>query len=187
MAPTTSMVGRSVALQSGYMRLVAALAATMMAAMIVITSVQVFYRYVLSSPIIWAEEICRYLLIWMCFLFAGAAFQRGEMAAIELLTSALPRRLRALVMVPAYVITTGFLGVLVYYGWSYAEENRVQAIPAVDFIWHSLVGRDSGVSIFWVYLAVPVGCAILAVHFLASAVRMATEALAPPANSAAEG
>lgn len=177
------MSARSPALQRGYMRVVAAVATTMMAAMIGITSVQVFYRYFLSSPLVWAEEICRYLLIWMCFLFAGAAFQRGEVAAIELLTSALPRGLRALVMVPAYLLTAGFLAALVYYGWIYAEENRVQAIPAVDLVWRSLVGRDSGLSIFWVYLAVPVGCAILALHFLTSAVLLAIDAVAPPVKA----
>jgi TRAP-type C4-dicarboxylate transport system permease small subunit len=148
-----------------------------MVSMLVITSAQVFCRYVLSSPLIWAEEVCRYLLIWMCFLFAGAAFQRGEMAVIELVTAALPRRVRALVMVPAYIITAGFLGVLVYYGWGYAQQNRDQAIVGVDFLWQSLTGRDSGMSMAWVYLAVPVGCGILALHFLVSAGRLTVETL----------
>ena len=163
---------RLAGMQRGYMHAVAALAVAMMASTVVIMALQVFYRYFLSSSIIWAEEVCRYLLIWMSFLFAGAAFQRGDLVSVELLTSVLPRGVKLLVMVPAYLATAAFLAVLVYYGWLFAEQNRTQAMPAADFIWQTLAGRDSGLSIFWIYVSVPVGCTILALHFLVSAARM---------------
>lgn len=170
-------MARLASLQRAYMHGVAALAVALMAATVIIMAVQVFYRYFLSNSLIWAEEVCRYLLVWMSFLFAGAAFQRGDMVSVELFTKLLPRRARALVMVPAYVLTAAFLGVLVYYGWRFAEQNSIQAMPAADFIWQSLADRDSGLSIFWVYVSVPVGCAILALHLLASAALLTAEAV----------
>ena len=150
-----------------YAILIASLAAATVAASIVIMSLQVFYRYFLSSSLIWAEEMCRYLLVWMTFLFAGMAFQRGEMIGFEFLVRRLPPRAKPWVLAPAYVVSAAFLAVIAWYGWQFAEQNSRQAIPAADFIWQSIAGRDSGLSIFWVYLSVPVGCVLLALHLLA--------------------
>lgn len=167
--------------QQVYAGAVAALGAALMAATVAVMIAQVFYRYVLGDSLIWAEELCRYFLIWMTFLFAGAALQRGDLVALELLTSRFSARTRVIVMAPAYVLTAAFLFVLVYHGWNYAAQNRIQAMPAADFIAQALFARNSGLSIFWVYLSVPVGCTILALHFLASALRLTTEARGPAA------
>ncbi len=171
-----AIAARAAAFQRLYVRACEALGAALMLIILVVTSVQVFDRYFLNDTPPWAEELCRALLIWTCFLFAGIAFQRGEMAAVTMLTSFLPRRLRALVMVPAYLLTCVFLVAMVYYGWLYAERNFIQTVPGLDILLEQLTGSTAGVPIFWVYLAVPVGCAILALHIFASAVRIVAEA-----------
>jgi len=167
-APT----GALARIQHAYLHAMMALGAGMMAATVLIMGVQVTYRYFLSGSLIWAEEVCRYLLVWMTFLFAGAAFQRGDIVAVELLTRTLAPRVRRWLMMPAYVVTAVFLATLVHFGWRFAVQNTTQSIPAFDFIAQALVGRDSGLSMFWIYLSVPVGCALLAIHMLASAARM---------------
>jgi len=169
--------------QRRYVDTIAALAATMMAAVVGVMTLQVFYRYFMADPLIWAEEVCRYLLIWMTFLSLGAAFQRGDIAVITILTNAMGRRLRALIMVPPYLLTAGFLGFLVFQGWIYAEENLLQTIPGIDYVLQSL-GINAGLSIFWVYISLPIGCAILALHIVLSALRVTIDAFAP---NAAEG
>jgi TRAP-type C4-dicarboxylate transport system permease small subunit len=146
------------------------------AASIVIMVVQVFCRYVLGASLIWAEELCRYLLVWMTFLFLGAAFQRGEMVGFEFLVRRLSPRAKAWLLTPAYLVCAAFLGAITYYGWIFAEQNSSQAIPAADFIAQSLLGRDSGISIFWIYVCVPLGCALLALHMLARSAVLIREA-----------
>lgn len=175
------------ALHRGYVRLIAALAAAMMGTVVVIMSVQVFQRYFLNDPLIWAEEVCRYLLIWITFLSAGVAYQRGDIAAVKMLTSIMSPRLKALIVAPVYLATAGFVGLLVYHGWVYAEENLIQAIPAIDYITQRVFNRNWGISIFWVYIAVPIGCTLLVLHFVFSAARLIAEAFAPPRADAAEG
>jgi TRAP-type C4-dicarboxylate transport system permease small subunit len=68
-----------------------------------------------------------------------------------------------------------FLYLMVRHGIVYAGRFNAQTIPAIDFIWTSLVGRPAHVPVFWVYVAVPVGCAILLAHIVA---RLASEILA---------
>jgi TRAP-type C4-dicarboxylate transport system permease small subunit len=57
---------------------------------------------------------------------------------------------------------------LVYYGFQYAKLNALQVIPALNFIWSDLTGSTTSidVSMFWVYLSVPLGLAILLMHLL---------------------
>jgi TRAP-type C4-dicarboxylate transport system permease small subunit len=138
-------------------------------------SLQVFYRYFLADSLIWAEELCRYLLVWMSFLFIGAAFQRGEMIGFEFFVRRLPARIKAWVLAPGYLASAALLLVIAWYGWQFAQQNTSQALPAADFIWQSLSGRDSGISIFWVYISVPVGCLLLAAQLLARAVALLLE------------
>ena len=44
---------------------------TLLAGIVIIMGVQVFFRYVLNDSIIWAEEMSRYFLIWITFLVLG--------------------------------------------------------------------------------------------------------------------
>jgi TRAP-type C4-dicarboxylate transport system permease small subunit len=158
--------------QQAYVTLVSGLAAFMMAATVVVTCLQVFFRYFMHDSLIWAEEICRYMLVWTSFLVAGVAFQRGELASMDLLSGMMPAWARAVLLAPAYVASVAFLLVVAWYGYGYAETNSTQAMPAADFISQSLFKRDSGMSIWWVYISVPVGCGLLAVHFAVSSVRL---------------
>jgi TRAP-type C4-dicarboxylate transport system permease small subunit len=127
---------------------------------------QVFFRYILNDSLIWAEEFSSYMLVLISFFLLGAAFQRGEMMKIELLMVRLPDRLRAAVNVPIYLVMIAFLLVLSYYCYRFALLNRTTSIPAFDFIVSSMTGetRTVVVSRFWLYLTLPLGMCILAVH-----------------------
>lgn len=162
-----------------YTRLMLALAAALIVAITVVMGLQVFYRYVLNDSLIWAEEVCRYGLIWVTFLFAGIAFQRGEMVALTFARDILPGKLRLLFMVLGYTSALILLWVLAYYGYIYAQRNVHQSMPAARFILEALLGQDSRprLSIFWVYIAVPIGLSILSIHVLVAMIRNIGESL----------
>ena len=67
----------------GYVWLILALSAAAMAIITIVMTVQVVFRYGLNASLIWAEEICRYLLIAMTFLPIGLAYQRGEVVSVD--------------------------------------------------------------------------------------------------------
>lgn len=151
-----------------YRRSMRFLAGASMLAIVVIMIVQVFARYVLNSSLIWAEELCRYILIWQTFLFIGLAYQRGELIAVEIFTDLLSPFwrfvLRAIVTIPVLVL----LGLLIVYGYNYASRFTHQTLPALDFLWSSISGRELGLSVRWVYISVAVGSLLLALHIVAS-------------------
>lgn len=149
-----------------YNAVLLSLAALTMGLIVAVMGVQVFYRYALNDSLIWAEEICRYLLMVMTFLLLGPAFERGEMMSVQFMMQALPRRLAYCLMVPVYCLMIAFLAVISYFGFRYAAFNGRFSMPAVDFILTGLTGRQvsGALSMYWIYMLIPVGCLVLAGH-----------------------
>lgn len=149
-----------------YRTLMIALLGALMAILFAVMCVQVFFRYGLNNSLIWAEEVCRYLLIWVSFLACGVAYQRGEIAAMRVLVEAAPARVAAILAGLADTAVLVLLGFLIVYGWRYAVFSGGQTMPAADFIWTDIFhGKGSAnLSLFWVYVSIPVGAALLAAH-----------------------
>lgn len=60
-------------------------AALMLIGMILLVVLQVLFRYVFHVSPMGAEEMARYLMIWISFLVAGAAVRTGEHISIDIL------------------------------------------------------------------------------------------------------
>ena len=163
-----ALAAASQRLWSGYVTALKFIAGGSMLVVVVVMVAQVAARYLFGGSIIWAEELCRYILVWQTFLLIGLAYHQGELVALDLLGGRISRgallALRLVVSLPVW----GFLWLMVEHGWAHADRFKGQNIPAIDFIWQSLAGHPAGVPVFWVYVAVPVGCALLLAHLVGS-------------------
>lgn len=114
----------------------------------------VISRYVFSHSFPWVEEATRYMMIWAAFLGAGPALRVGGHIAIDSLPNALPatlaRALRALLV----LLMAATLLLLIWLGIDYAQFGWEQESPVL------------GWSLGKVYLAIPVGAALMLVHLL---------------------
>jgi TRAP-type transport system small permease protein len=63
----------------------------LMALMVVVILVQVFYRYVLNNALPWPEEAALALMIWMMGLIAPSAYRWGGFVSIDMLSDHLPK------------------------------------------------------------------------------------------------
>jgi TRAP-type C4-dicarboxylate transport system permease small subunit len=153
-----------------YLNAMRLFAGTSMLAIVVIMVVQVFARYVLNASLIWAEELCRYILVWQSFLLIGVAYHQGELIVLDVLSTRVSPTVRFLIRLLVALPVCYFLYLMVRHGIVNAGRFKAQTIPAIDFIWTSLVGKPAHVPIFWIYVSVPVGCAILLIHILAGLV-----------------
>jgi len=72
----------------------AALVATSYVVIVVVGLAQVLFRFVLSSPLSWSEELVRYVFVWSVFLTAAIAFNLNSHISIDFLTSWYPPRLQ---------------------------------------------------------------------------------------------
>jgi TRAP-type C4-dicarboxylate transport system permease small subunit len=126
----------------------------LLAAMAVIIFANVVLRYSTSQSIEWAEEVARYMMVWLTFLGAGPVLRYGGHIAVDNLQDALPstwaRAVRGLIA----LVLTGFFGFIVVAGLTYAERVQFQMTPTTQ------------VSMAWVYGAMPVGGLLLLAHWL---------------------
>jgi TRAP-type C4-dicarboxylate transport system permease small subunit len=81
----------------------------LLAVIFVVMVLQVSCRYVLGSPLVWSEEVARYLYIWVCFLGAPIALRRGNHIAITLFVDWLPAKLTRGIAIFWHVVAFLFL------------------------------------------------------------------------------
>lgn len=124
----------------------------LLAAMAAMVIANVISRYVFLHSFTWVEELSRYLMIWAAFLGAGVALRVGGHIAVDSLQEALPaagaRWVRALIV----GIVGACLLVLIWLGIEYAQFGWEQETPVL------------GWSFGMVYLAIPIGAALMLVH-----------------------
>lgn len=171
-----------------YRGAVAVLGVALMTIIVVTMGVQVFCRYVLNDSLIWAEELSSYMLVIMSFLLLGAAFENGELMRLGILTDRLRPRWAAALRLPVLLAMAAFLVYLSWYGYKFALLNRTSTIPALDFIVSAVTGvnRTLVVSRYWLYLFIPAGFLILAMHCILDLARsvgfLAGVVSAPPSD-----
>ena len=113
---------------------------------------QVFYRYVLNYGIPWAEEIARFLLIWLGFFGSAIVFyEQGHVSIDFIIEKFSPNRQRWIKILNLF-LALYFFFFLFKYGFDYA------------YFGIRLISPATGISRFWSHLAVPVGCVFLILH-----------------------
>lgn len=80
-----------------------------------LTIAQIFFRFVLDSPLIWSEELARVLLVWMTFFGAAVVCWDGRHLNVDVLFSRLPAGFRRVVRRINAAIALIFLGILVWH------------------------------------------------------------------------
>lgn len=88
------------------------LAATLVAATVVITCAAVYFRYVLNSALLWPEEIAGYLLVWISFIGAYLALRKEGHLSFGLLLDRLPQKSGFWIRVSIEVLLILFFGMI---------------------------------------------------------------------------
>ena len=152
-------------LRRGYDAVMVNLLVAILVLLLALMGTQVVLRYGFSSSLIWAEETCRYLLVWASFLAVTLAYERGEIASVTMLRDALPRRAGLALAMLANLFGIVLLVVLIHYGIQYAQRLGSQPIPGMGFLLRDLFGPDAAIPpIYWVYIALPVGLGMFAIR-----------------------
>ena len=113
-----------------------------------LTFFMVFFRYVLNNSIVWAEEVLRYLMMWVVLVGAGLTTRVDEHVCMDGVQGILERwpKLRA----AHYICTRLIVFVFMILLWA----------PAMDLI--ARTGNSTATSLTWlpktvVYISFPAG------------------------------
>jgi len=120
---------------------------------------QIITRFVLERPAEWTEVLIRFSLIWMVFLGIPAAFRAGAMVSVDVLYRWSGPRMRRVLDYAVALAALALIGVIFWWGWDYANRGKVQTMMGLE-----------DVSMFWAYLALPVGAVFSAIGILGNLV-----------------
>ncbi len=123
--------------------------------MIVLLFGQVVSRYIFNFPIMWAEEIGRYIFIWIVYIGASQAFITENHLKVDFILNKLPTIIKKYVNIFLYLIIIIFLFTVFLYGIRYALINFNK--PAYSMNWFK---------IGWTYSAVPVGSFFMIINII---------------------
>lgn len=111
----------------------------LLAAMVIITCLQVILRYAFDSGIVWGLEATSYAFLWMVLLGLSYGVRTNSHIAVDLLVTCLPSRFRRLVLLVSvslcliYALTMLY-GTYIYIERLYLLEIHAQNIPLPKWI-----------------------------------------------------
>ncbi len=106
---------------------------TILTTMVVLVFGNVVARYIFNSAITWAEEVARFLFVWLTFVGASFGLMKGLHLGMDMLVARLRPRSRNVVEIINSVITLGFLVVWAVGGVHLIEANLSFMSPATGF------------------------------------------------------
>jgi TRAP-type C4-dicarboxylate transport system permease small subunit len=111
-------------------------------------------RYLFNSPLIWAEEISRYTMVWGTMIGVALAYRALQHIRIDILVEVLPR--------PAIIVCKfvchGLSLLTAYLLW----RGGYVLVTSLGF----MAAPSSQIPMAWVFAAFPVGAVMLAVEIL---------------------
>lgn len=119
-----------------------------MAVLTSVTVIQVVMRYVFSSPFIWAEELCRYMMIWAVMLGSTVAISELKHIRVQFLVDMFPEKTKRAVLFFVHFMSFLLSVFLTVQGYFYAVGLYRVETPAL------------GIPTTYVAMAIPV-CAVL--------------------------
>ncbi|RSL31437.1 TRAP transporter small permease [Salibacterium salarium] len=114
----------------------------------------VVLRYGFAANTSWANELVRYIMIWITFIGMGLCFRRGIHVGIDLLMNYLSKKATKVVQVIVNLLSISFLLFLGLYGLELVlfSIDTGQITPSLE------------IGMFWVYVVIPLGCALSIFH-----------------------
>ncbi len=115
----------------------------------------VFYRYVLNDPIQWAEEIARYILIWMTLIAASIAIKERKHVNLPSILIRLPKKIALLIEMTFYLIIIFIIGIIAHQSLIMVITRSVRVLSA-----------SLQISMVWAHAALPVGFGLILIQSL---------------------
>lgn len=122
--------------------------------LVAITIGGVFMRYFFNSPWHWTEEMSGLLMVWIVFLGMAVAERNETNLTISFITDSMRPKLAALVNLVMCVLSVALLLYMAWLGYKLAGSVQMRVTQILK------------VSMYWIYIAVPIGAVLTAVFTL---------------------
>ena len=127
--------------------------------MFVSVLIQIFFRYVLKSPLTWTEEASRYSFIWIVLLGAAFAVRRKEHVVMDVLVKRFPAALQKQIALVLNLLVLTSLIYLLPVSWKFFWFMKNVSAPTMKISWGFL------------FFSAPLSILLMTVHTLIGLIR----------------
>jgi len=120
--------------------------------MVSLTFMQVILRYVFGSPTTWSEELVMFLFIWLVLIGSSYAYRDGKHIIIDVFIRRLDIKLQYIIHLISEMAVLATSMIFVFSGFRMALVAK------------SSVSAALRISMFYIYLAVPVCCILILLY-----------------------
>lgn len=115
---------------------------------------QVIMRYVFNNSLFWSEELGRFLFEWLTWIGISLGAKKGEHIKITMLVDKFGFKKAQILNIISSMIVLGICAVTIYYG------------IYLCLFWIGSKYICLQISLAWGYLAIPIGCSLMALRTL---------------------
>ena len=120
----------------------------LLAAAIIIITMQITFRYAIKSPLTWSEQTARYLFIWMMMLGIPLIFHNNSVFTFDIILKKMKPRLKKATKIFIALVTEFFMVYYFIQSLQLCIKAGSKIVPGLD------------IPLMWVYVAQPI-CAVL--------------------------
>ena len=128
----TNWRARAAKVANGLLHGVEGAAALLVVLEILILSAGVISRYVFNAPLLWSDELARFLFIWLSMLGAVVALRRNEHMRLSVLVNRASPGMRRWLETTASLVVIAFLLVILVPSYTLIELQWVVTIPSLQ-------------------------------------------------------
>jgi TRAP-type C4-dicarboxylate transport system permease small subunit len=125
---------------------------------VIVTILQVIFRFIFDSPLVWSDELARFTLIWMTFIGAAIVSFDDKHLAVELIQEKLTPKLKLITTLMMRALIIAFL--------------IITAVSSIELIQVSHYLNSGALEIPFSYwrIAAPVGCILMVIFIIIKSV-----------------
>ncbi|WP_148253379.1 TRAP transporter small permease [Aidingimonas lacisalsi] len=131
-------------------RLIEIVVGALVALTAIAVCLNVFYRYVLGSGLVWADEVPGFLLVWIAFLGAYLATREQGHIAFDMLLESFPPLLKRVIKVFGDMAVIGFFVLLGITSWQMIERvggRSIETLPIPQGVFMSVLPLASALMV----------------------------------------
>ena len=119
------------------------------------TILGVFYRYALSDPLDWVEEVSLLCVVWFVFIGGSSATKRNSHVGIDFVIALFPAPVQKAAFVFVQILCYAVLSFMAWWGWMLGLQAQLKVTNMLR------------IPYTYIDLAVPVGCILMMIHLAA--------------------
>ncbi len=127
---------------------------TLFSGLVTLSFVSVFMRYVLNYSLTWAEELARYMFIWLVYLGTALCVRRRKHIVMDIVIASMKPGLKKAFSLVNNAIMLAFVLVLAQQGFKMMPILSTQASTALL------------IPMSFIYAAIPVGAVLMAFYLV---------------------